>query len=164
MKKTSVIVRVCLSMKSWIIALFCCFGSLAALPTVVPDPIACLMDLETHFFVEPIVNQGLSLYDIRQELWIPINISLQQKSRTVPDRMKKETAFMVPNPIEYPMQRLPTATILKKVLFEVFLEAMDDYWVNERPRSDNIFAYIFSQQFPRFTACFGEEVRELNNK
>lgn len=150
--------------KSWFVASFFYLLHLSAMPTVVPDPIACVMDLETHFFVESIVNQGLSLYDIREELWIPINISLQGKSRTVPDRMKRETAFMVPNPIEYPMQRLETAKILKKVLFEVFSESLEDYWLDELPRSTAIFAYIFSQQLPRFISCFGEEVKQLEEK
>lgn len=151
-------------MASWLAASFFYTGILSAFPTVVPDPIACVQDLETRFFQEYIVNQGLSLYNIREELWLPINISLQRKSASVPERMKRATAYMVPNPIEYPMQRGPAAKILKDVLFEVFLESMREYWANERPTADFIFAYIFTQQLPNFVRCFGDEALKLQPK
>lgn len=145
----------------WIIAAIFYASTMDALPTVVPDPIPCVLDLETRFFDERIVNQGLSLYNVRQELWAPINQLLQRKSLEVPERMKRRTAFMVPNPIEYPIQRGATAKILKQVLFEVFLETMREYRANERPTADFIFDYIFSEQLPRFIRCFGEEARQL---
>lgn len=135
--------------------------SAEALPTVVPDPVPCVRDLEMTFFPEYIVSQGLSMYGIRQEIWQPINLSLQQKSPSVPDRMKIKTAYMVPNPIEYPMQNGPTAKILKQVLLEVFLESMREFYVNDQPRANMIFDYIFSRQLPRFVRCFGEEANEL---
>lgn len=139
------------------------FYSLAveAIPSVVPDRIPCFLELETHFFVEPIVNQGLSLYGIRQELWLPINEYLQKKSLEVPERMKVRTAYMVPNPIEYPMQKAVTAKILREVLFEVFIEAMREYYTNERPTVDFVFDYIFTRQLPNFVRCFGPEVQQL---
>ena len=144
----------------WVVASFLLATSVTALPTVVPDPIPCVRNLETTFFLEPIVNQGLSMYGIRQEIWLPINISLTHKSVTVLDRMKRRTAFMVPNPMEYPMQTGPTAKILKGVLFEVFLEAMKENYVGDRPRADQIFGYIFARQAPRFVQCFGNEAAE----
>lgn len=148
----------------------CLIGSLllaasaGALPTVVPDTIPCVRDLETTFFPEYIVSQGLSMYGIRQELWLQINLSLQHKSSSIPDRMKVKTAYMVPNPIEYPMQKGPTAKILKGVLYEVFLESMKEFYVNDQPRASLIFDYIFSQQLSRFVRCFGEEANELAPK
>ena len=78
--------------------------------------------------------------------------------------MKRATAFMVPNPIEYPMRGGPTAKILKDVLFEVFLETIREYWANERPTVDFIFDYIFTQQLPNFVRCFGEEAMKLKPK
>jgi hypothetical protein len=136
-------------------------ATLKAIPTVVPDPIPCFLYLETHFFTESIVSQALSLYNIRQELWVPINAYLQTKSFEVPARMKQRTAYMVPNPIEYPMQRSIAAKILKEVLFEVFLEAMREYHANEMPNAAFVFDYIFTQQLPNFIKCFGPEVQEL---
>lgn len=150
-------------MRGWLWLFIICSSRLIALPTVVPDPIACVKDLETHFFDEFIVNRGLSLYDIRQELWVPINASLQRKSLEVPERMKKRTARMVPNPIEYPLQRVKTAKILKDLLFEVFLEAMRENWSNERPTADFVFDYIYTQQLPNFVRCFGEEILQEKN-
>lgn len=148
----------------WLIYSLICTSSLFGRPTVVPDPIPCFIELETRFFNEYIVNQGLSLYNIREELWLPINQLLQRKSLEVPERMKIRTAFMVPNPIEYPMQRGKTAKILKDVLFEVFLEAMREYHANERPTADFIFDYIFYAQLPKFVECFGEEAKKLKPK
>jgi|GEM_PF-6423223 len=136
-------------------------AALSAFPTVVPDPIPCVLELETHFFVEPIVNQGLSLYNIRQELWLPINAFLQLKSTEIPERMKRRTAYLVPNPIEYPMQRAATAKVLKEVLFEVFMEAMREYRANERPAAELAFDYIFNEQLPLFVKCFGIEAAQL---
>ncbi len=135
--------------------------TLGAIPTVVPDPVPCVLYLETHFFVEPIVSQALGLYNIRQELWVPINAYLQKKSLEVPERMKRRTAYRVPNPIEYPIQGEVTAKILKEVLFEVFMEAMREYNSNERPTADFVFDYIFTQQLPHFIKCFGPKVQEL---
>lgn len=136
-------------------------STIMALPSVVPDPIPCFLELETHFFVESIVNQGLSLYNIRQELWLPINQLLQAKSAEVPERMKRRTAYMVPNPIEYPMKRAVTAKILKEVLFEVFMEAMHEHYTAEEPETDSIFDYIFTKQLPLFIKCFGPEAKVL---
>lgn len=135
-----------------------------ALPTVVPDRIPCLVILETGFFVESIVNQGLSLYNVRQELWLPINEHLRNISLEVPERMKKRTAYMIPNPIEYPMQKAATAKILKDVLGEVFNEVLRQYPTHEIPNSNMIFEYIFSRRFPEFIKCFGPEVMGLKSK
>lgn len=148
----------------WFIGAVFYFSTVEALPSVVPDPIPCFLALETGFFVESIVNQGLSLYDIRQELWVPINALLKIKSGEVPERMKVRTAFMVPNPIEYPMKKGVTAKILKEVLLQVFKEVILQYSSNEASRSDLIFEYIFSRQFPEFVKCFGPEVRNLKPK
>lgn len=148
----------------WIMGIGLSFTTLGAIPTVVPDPVPCFLDLELHFFAEPIVSQGLSLYNIRQELWVPISAYLQNKSLEVPALMKRRTAYMVPNPIEYPMQRKVAAKILKEVLFEVFMDAMRTYHVNEKPTADFVFDYIFSQQMPNFIKCFGPEVQELKSR
>jgi hypothetical protein len=148
----------------WLVALSLFSLPIGAIPTVVPDPVPCVLELETHFFVEPIVNQGLSLYNVRQELWLLINQRLQQKNGLVPERMKRRTAFMVPNPIEYPMQPMMTAKILKEVLYELFLEALNEYNVGDQPRAGLIVNYIFAQQFPSFIRCFGPEVKKLQPK
>lgn len=144
----------------WILGCLVYYSAGLALPTVVPDPIPCVLDLETNFFIPVVVEQGLSLYQVRQELWIPIVQSLQKKSLDVPMRMKKRTAFMVPNPIEFPMQRFQTAKILKDVLFEVFAESMKEYDVIGAP-INLVFQYIFSKQLPSYIRCFGPEVNEL---
>lgn len=129
--------------------------------STVPNSIPCYRDLQANFFQEAIVYQGLSLYNIPQGLWAPITQTLRLKSSEVPQRMQRVTAHMVPNPIEYPMQRGPTAKILKQVLMDIFYETMRKYQVNERPTADFIFDYIFAQQFSKFIDCFGEEAREL---
>jgi hypothetical protein len=134
---------------------------ISAEPGVVSDSSPCFKQLQTRFFEEPIVNQALSLYNIRQELWSPINQRLRFVSLGVPKRMKSKTAYMVPNPLEFPMQREMTAKILKDVLFEVFLETLRFYQVNERPSADFAFDYIFAKQMPRFVACFGPEAQKL---
>src|ERR1700722_6870910 len=126
-------------MITWLAATIFFTAVLSAEPTVVPDPIPCIRDLETGFFVEPIVNQALNLYNVMEEKWLPINIALKGKSTSVPDRMKKATGMMVPNPLEYPVQRGAVAKILKQVLFEVFLESMQQYGEAERPVADHIF-------------------------
>ena len=148
----------------WLAASILYSSILSALPAVAPEPIACVQDLETKFFVESIVNRGLSMYNVREELWLPINISLRIRSASVPERMKTVTAFMVPNPLEYPMQKGVTAKILKDVLYDVFREAMREYGVDVPPFTDRIFDYIFTQQLPLFVRCFGEEAKQLKPK
>lgn len=152
----------------WIMGALLYSTTISAIPTVVPDRIPCFAELETSFFLEPIVNQALSLYNVRQELWIPINELLQRKSLEVPERMKVRTAYMVPNPIEYPIRRAATAKILKQVLFEILDEAIRQYpnteTGGEPPNPQLIFEYIFSRQFPAFLKCFGPEIMELKPK
>lgn len=148
----------------WLMGVLLFSFQIEAIPAVVPDPVPCVLDIETHFFVETIVNQGLSLYNVRQELWLPINQRLQVKNLEVPERMKRRTAFMVPNPIEYPMQMAATAKLLKEVLFEVLFETLREYHVAERPTAALIFNYIFNEQFPNFVRCFGPEVEALRPK
>ena len=145
-----------------------CFASLLLCPmssycSVVPDPVPCVMSLETNFFDPAIVSQALSNYLIPQGVWSPITQRLQDKSQNVPERMKQATANMVRNPIEYPMDKPATAKILKQVLFQVFLETLREYQVNERPTADYMFEYIFAQQMPRLVNCFGEEVKKLQS-
>lgn len=155
-------------MKKWIwaiiINMICSSTAVMAIPTVVPDQTTCFRDLELHFFDATFVNQGLNFYNIREESWFLINNMLQAKSLEVPQRMKIKTAYMVPNPMEYPMQKGVTAKILKQVLFEIFMETMQANYVNERPTVDLVFDYIFLQQLPKFVACFGEEARKLEPK
>ncbi len=141
------------------------FRLIEAIPTVVPDNIPCLVQLETQFFTESVVNQALSMYDVRQELWLPINQYLKVKNREVPERMKIRTAFMVPNPIEYPLKRGPTAKILKEVLFELFYEALKAYpTIEGNQNAELIFQYIFLQKFPEYLNCFGPEALSLKPK
>ena len=125
--------------------------------SVIPDRLPCLMELETHFFDSKLVYQALSLYQIPQGLWSPIDQSLQTRSRDIPHLMKQKTAFMVPNPIEYPLQKEATAKILKQILFDVFLQALRDNQIMERPTVDFIFDYIFLQQMPLFEKCLGPQ-------
>lgn len=139
-------------------------ASLLALPTVVQDPSRCFKDLQTNFFREDIVYEGLSFYQIPQGLWSPIFQGLQVRSDSVSARMKKKTAFMVPNPIEYPMNREAAVSILKSVLYEIFMETMNDYQANEQPTAAYIFEFIFSKRLPELKACFGEEVEQMTPK
>jgi hypothetical protein len=129
--------------------------------SVTPDPIACFNDLQINFYQENIVHQALSLYNIPQGLWSPISFTLKTTSFQIPERMRKITARMVPNPIEFPMQRAAASEILKKVLKDVLYETLTKYQVNERPRADFIFDYIFTKQLPKFIYCFGEEAKLL---
>ncbi len=133
-----------------------CFSSLCAVPSVAPDPIKCIKDLELNFFDPYIVNSALSMYDIREELWPLINEMLKRKSFSVLDRMKRKTAYMVPNPIEYPLQPEAAAKVLLDVLREVFLETLNFYYIDRQPRADFIFNYIALQQQPKISACFGQ--------
>lgn len=145
----------------WIMSVLFFFSAFKDVHAVVPDNVACVFELETQFFTEPIVNQALSLYNIRQELWLPISHALQNKSIEVPERMKRGTARMVPNPIEYPMQRAAVAKILKQVLFEVFMEVMHKYLASDDATAELVFDYIFGMQKPNFIRCFGPEVQRL---
>ena len=146
-------------LKQWI-ALTLFFSISIPLWSVNPDPIACVQQLETNFFQPYVVNEALSSYQIPQALWVPITQGLITNSLTVPNRMKKVTANMVPNPIEYPLQKEATAVILKEVLFDVFMETMRQYQVNERPTADFIFDYIFSRQKTAWSRCFSQEKNE----
>jgi hypothetical protein len=147
----------------WIVGFVFSVSSLKGLPTVVPDPVGCVEFLETHFFDQALVNQALNLYQVRQELWLPINQLLQVKSIAVPERMKQRTAFLVPNPLEYPMQKGATAKILKEVLYQVFYESLTVYASDESSKAPAIFGYIFAEQFPMFVRCFGDEAQSLND-
>lgn len=145
----------------WIALLL--LSCLIALPlkSEVFDRSRCLNNLETTFFERKIVTRALSLYEIPQSLWEKIKYQLELESRSVPERMRRVTAGMVPNPIEYPIQPGLAARILKDVLFDVLFDTLKKYQVDERPTADYIFDYIFSQQINRFIDCFGEEVLEL---
>jgi hypothetical protein len=90
-----------------------------------------------------------------------MNARLRQKNLEVPERMKIHTAYMIPNPIEYPINRVATAKILKAVLLEVFLEVMREYYYTDQVESEKIFDYIFSERLPDFVKCFGPEVKKL---
>ena len=132
-----------------------------ALPAVSAVSVPCLEALELHFFVESTVNRGLSLYNVREELWLPINMDLQAISKGVPNLMKERTAYRVPNPLEYPMQKFATAEVLKDVLHRVFMRVMNKYHIDVRWKVDAIFNYIFEQQEDKFSECFGSEVKIL---
>ncbi len=107
------------------------------------------------------MGEALSFYQIRQELWSPITQTLIRKSQEVLMRVKRKTAFMVPNPFEYPMNRGLAARVLRDVLFELFLETLKEYQSNERPVADFAFDYILNEQLPQFIHCFGEEAIQL---
>lgn len=146
---------------SWIAAslIYSSFGF--AQPSLVPDPAYCFAQIESHFFSPNLVNQGLSLYEVRQELWLPINQSLQKRKLNISRMMKSRTAWTVPNPFELSKQREATAKLLKTVLYEVFEEAMRENYVTGGV-VEKVFNYIFSEQFPYFIQCFGPFAPQLD--
>lgn len=124
----------------------------------VADPVPCFKNLETNFFKEDLVRQALSLYNIPQGVWNPIVIQLRGASGEVPNRMRAKTRGMVPNPLEYPLQREPAAKLLKEALHEVFVEVMAANAMPEQPTADLIFEYIFSRQRSSIERCLGVEM------
>lgn len=135
---------------------FCC-----PLLAVAPDRIPCVEELEVHFFSPPLVNQALNFYQVRQELWPLINNELEERSKAVPRLMIEASANMVPNPIEYPMQKRKTAELLKKVLFKLFEDVLTKNYANKAGVTTPAFNYVFEQQKDRFVHCFGPEVEQM---
>lgn len=125
------------------------------------DPSPCFKDLQLHFFQEPIVGQAFGLYEIPQGLWVPVMQSLQRRGLEIPNRLKDKTARLVRNPIDFPMDKKIAAQLLIATLFEVFLETMQEYQIQEQPTAHLIFDYILSKQADKFIGCFGEVVRPL---
>lgn len=126
-----------------------------------PERIPCVQNLEMHFFQESMVTQALSLYQVPQGLWSPLTLELQAAGRSILTRMELKTAQMNPNPIEYPMQKLATAQILKATLYEVFMEVIARYQATDQLTANQIFNYILAAQSANFISCFGEEARSL---
>jgi hypothetical protein len=139
-------------------------GSISSLTAVAPVISNCLRDLETNFFETNYVQEALSLYEVPQGLWGPITQDLQRKSIGVPERMKKRSENMVPNPLEYPVQPEEVARLLRATLYEVYMETMNYYGTNERPSVDLIFAYIFNSQMPKIERCLGKKTKALAPK
>lgn len=131
------------------------------LGAVAPERVPCVENLQIHFFVDSLVNQSLSFYDVRQELWVPINEELREKSKEIPAMMIKKTARLVPNPLEYPMQKFETAKLLKETLFDVFSSVLHKYNVDEAWRIEAAFNTLFLQRRAAFVDCFGPESQTL---
>lgn len=129
--------------------------------SLVMDPSPCFRDLQLHFFQLNIVADALSLYTIPQGVWNPVVRRLQVKSLEVPDRLRAKTAGIIRNPIAYPMEKTAAAQILKATLFEVFLETLQEFQVQEQPTANLMFDYILSRQQDKFINCFGEGARIL---
>lgn len=128
---------------------------------IVLDPLPCLANLEVNFFDPALVNQALSLYNVPQGTWTVIIQSLREKSASVPERLKRKTARMFPNPLAYPLEKGPTAKLLKETLYEVFVEALAENAVHEQPTVSLMFDFIFSRQMPQLVQCLGPEVLDL---
>lgn len=151
-------------MKKKISSLFLLFSAICGsfpVEALVTDPSPCLRELELHFFDPTLVNQALSMYNVPQGTWATILQSLQERSASVPERLKSKTAGMYPNPIAYPLQKGPTAKLLKDTLYEVFVEALAQNGVHEQPTVGLMFDFIFSRQMPSLIQCFGPEVLEI---
>lgn len=124
---------------------------------------SCYEELQTHFFERNLVLQALSLYQIPQGLWEKISQTLELKSYQISNKIKKMTSRLVPNPLDYPMQKEAAAQLLYQVLKDTLYETMTEYQVNERPTSDFVFDYIFERQFSKFLSCFGESALKLKH-
>lgn len=134
----------------------------------VQDPSPCLKNLQLHFFEPPRVNEVLNFYRIPQEYWTPIVIEIELRSLEVPGRMKQKTNRMIPNPIEYPMNKNQAAKLLKATLYEVFSESIRASSTTQHgrlplqePTIELMFNYLFYKQMPRLIDCFGPSVQEL---
>ena len=134
----------------------------------VQDPSPCLKDLQLHFFETSRVNEVLSMYQVRQELWNPIVLDLQFRTLEVPEIMKRMTNRMVPNPIEYPMNKFETARLLKTSLLQVFRESLKETNATQRglihvqeSTIDLMFNYLLYKKLPKLIDCFGPKVQEL---
>ncbi len=122
---------------------------------VIPDMPPCLFQLETEFFQQELLYQAFNLYQIPQGLWVPIYETLQEKSRSVPEKMKQKTASMVPNPIEYPLQKQATWKILKIVLFTLLNEVMRGYRISSSEKIEGVFTYLLDKQAVILNRCLG---------
>lgn len=120
---------------------------------VIPDTPPCLFHLETEFFQQDLVYQAFNLYQVPQGLWVPIYEALRVKSLSVPEKMKQKTAYMVPNPIEYPLQKQATWKILKIVLFTTLDEVMRSYRISRSATIDGVFAYLLEKQAVVIQSC-----------
>lgn len=149
------------SVKRIVLLILLISSSLHSLPTVVPEPNKCIAQLERNFFNNHVVSEALSYYNIRQELWDLIVKDLAKRTETIPARMKRKTAFMVPNPIEFPIQNEVAAKILRDVFWEAYLETMVAFQLNIEPTVSYIFDYILTENIPVFVQCFGPEAATL---
>ena len=124
---------------------------------VIPDTPPCLLRLETAFFQQEPLYQAFSFYQVPQGLWEPLYESLQAKSPSIPERMKQKTAYMVPNPIEYPLQKQATWKILKIVLYTLFEEVMHSYHISQSAIIEGVFNYLVEKQGAAIQDCLNAD-------
>lgn len=128
----------------------------------------CMQALEQDFFQADLVYKAFSFYNIPQGLWVPLYLDLQQQSQLIDAELKRITANMVPNPIEYPYNADEARKLLKSALRTAFLQAFIDtsalfsqnaFYIGSN-EMHNMFDYIYGKQHHKFIECFGPEKPE----
>lgn len=115
----------------------------------------CYRDIEKDFFQEVFVNQALSIHNVSQSTWKPINIKLRENTRRVPELVKQRVATLRRDPFKSPFQPDVAGDVLRYALFEVFSSTLAEFNVTNGSDVSEMFRYLRERQQARFVACFG---------
>lgn len=127
------------------------------------DVPTCYRNLETHFFRSDAVRQSLSMHNVPQNQWSSLLNQLQEKSKRVPGLINAQAKQLTPNPLEQPFQPEIAVTILKRALFLVFQEVMQENYVTLSTNSESIqqmFEHIWIAQHSMMVQCLGDAAFE----
>ncbi|MBA3957488.1 MAG: hypothetical protein H0X51_03715 [Parachlamydiaceae bacterium] len=120
------------------------------------DDRGCFRDLQVHFFEPLWVTQALSLHQIFQSQWDPINSKLQDRVRDVPTILKQRANRRgYSSPLENPFQPIAAGELLRQILLEMFTQVLNESNITNQSDIEEMFAYIEQQQRERIKACLG---------
>lgn len=137
-----------------LLLLGCCIGTQA---DAFNDQPGCFQDLALHFFQPGLVDQALSLHSryVYQSQWANINNMLQEAAPNIPNIIRNRTARQLKSPLDYPFQPKEAYLLLRSVLFEVWVQVLNQNGVINNTDIKEMFNYILYKQQDRLHACFG---------
>lgn len=120
----------------------------------------CTSRIAEQFFPLNITTKALSLYDIPQSQWTPINNELKKISGKMRTLLESKASLLSPNPFHSENMQLEAFVIMREVLFEQFALAVRQMFYADDDTLRQMFVYISMQHLAELKLCFGKEIFE----
>lgn len=125
------------------------------------NPLTCVEQNAGQIFPSYYVIQALSIQNVSSSSFAPLLRALQERSRQIPQEMRKEALQIIPNPFQYPYDYRVARQMWMRLVHQTFVQVMIEYAVSNpggvlnRGQIEEMFSFLRQNYLDSFfQKCF----------